>query len=255
MKKNFATYATGIAMPNKKQDYHYLFLIFLLLATSIIFGCSASKNNIDLHKTISTEVAKGKAISFETIYQNNRIYGTVTDKTGASLKDVQVIFDKQNIALTDENGNFNFDVEKEAGKMYQLIFSIDGYNKAVRNYNTEMNDASYNIVMVQPCKCDTTICNTCFIKNISFDFEKEGSILTKEQKLELDALIECLKLHPEKEIIIQHNTMFPKRPIATQRLDVVLKYFTQKGIMDYRVKKEMKSEKNTGAKQIEITSK
>ena len=47
--------------------------------------------------------------------------------------------------------------------------------------------------------------------------------------------------------------MFPKRPIAAQRLTEVLKFFTRKGIMDYRIKKEMTSEKNTSAKQIEIT--
>jgi hypothetical protein len=41
MKKNFATYATGIAMPKKKQ--HYLSIIFLFLVASILCSCSASK--------------------------------------------------------------------------------------------------------------------------------------------------------------------------------------------------------------------
>jgi outer membrane protein OmpA-like peptidoglycan-associated protein len=254
MKKNFATNATGIAMPKNKQRLNYLSVIGLLLAVSIMFGCNATKNTIATSPTATT-ATKNKTIFFENTNKSARLYGTVKDKAGVSLKDVQIIFDNQNVALTDDYGSFSFNTEKEAGKIYQLIFLIDGYNKAVRNYNTEMNDANYNIVMVQPCKCDTTICNTCFTKNIGFDFEKESATLTKEQKLELDALIECLKLHPEKEIRIQHNTMFPKRPIATQRLDVVLKYFTQKGIMDYRVKKEKVSEKNTDSKQIEITSK
>jgi outer membrane protein OmpA-like peptidoglycan-associated protein len=254
MKKNFATYATGIAMPKNKQRLNYLSVIGLLLAVSIMFGCSATKNTIATSANV-TRTSKNKTIFFENTNKSARLYGTVRDKAGTSLKDVQIIFQNQNVALTDEKGIFSFNTEKEAGKMYQLIFSIDGYNKAVRNYNTEMNDANYNIVMVQPCKCDTTICNTCFTKNIGFDFEKESATLTKEQKLELDALIECLKLHPEKEIRIQHNTMFPKRPIGTERLDVVLKYFTQKGIMDYRIKKETTSKKNTDVKQIEITSK
>jgi RecA-family ATPase len=254
MKKNFATYATGIAIPKNKQQKHYVLFIGLLLAASTIFSCSQIKNTIGTSAKVTT-ASKNKTIFFENTNKSARLYGTVSDKAGAPLKDVQIIFDNQNLALTDDNGNFSFNTEKEAGKIYQLIFLIDGYNKAVRNYNTAMNDANYNIVLVQPCKCDTTICNTCFTKNIGFDFEKEGATLTKEQKFELDALIECLKLHPEKEILIQHNTMFPKRPIATERLDVVLKYFTQKGIIDYRIKKETTSEKNIDVKQIEITSK
>jgi hypothetical protein len=254
MKKNFATYAIGIAMPSAKQQQNCLLFICLLLAASIMFSCSATKNTIATSAKVTT-TSKNKTIFFENTNKSARLYGTVSDKAGAPLKDVQIIFDNQNVGLTDDNGNFGFNTEKEVGKIYQLIFSLDGYNKAVRNYNTAMNDANYSIVMVQPCKCDTTICNTCFTKNIGFDFEKESATLTKEQKLELDALIECLKFHPEKEILIQHNTMFPKRPIATERLDVVLKYFTQKGIMDYRIKKEVVSERNTAARQIEIVGK
>ncbi len=252
MKKNFATYATGIAMPKREQ--HYLSIFFLCLASSILFSCSASKNNNTSLNIPNTET-KSRTIYFENTNENTRLYGTITDKAGEALKDVEVICNNQQVALTDDNGAFSFTIEKEIGKMYQLVFSKDGYNKAVRNYHTEMNDASYSIVMYQPCKCDTTICNTCFTKNIGFDFEKESYTLSKEQKLDLDSLIECLKLHPEKEILIIHNTMFPKRPIASQRLDVVVKYFTQKGVMDYRVKRKVVSDKNANARQIEIESK
>jgi outer membrane protein OmpA-like peptidoglycan-associated protein len=252
MKKNFATHATGIAMPKKEQ--HVLLIIFLFLAASILCSCSASKNN-SASLNVRSTATKSTTIYFENTTKNARLYGTITDRAATALKDVEVMCNNQQVALTDDNGSFSFTIEKEIGKMYQLIFSKDGYNKAVRNYNVEMDDANYKIVMIQPCKCDTTICNTCFTKNVSFDFEKDSDTLSKEQKLELDALIECLKLHPEKEILIQHNTMFPKRAIADQRLDVVVKYFTQKGVMDYRVKKEKVSEKNTAAKQIEIVNK
>jgi outer membrane protein OmpA-like peptidoglycan-associated protein len=252
MKKNFATYATGIAMHNRKQ--HYTTLIFLCLASGILFGCSAPKNSTLAFNTANT-TTKNKSLFFENTNKNARLYGTITDRTGVALKDVEVICNNQQVALTDDNGAFSFSIEKEIGKMYKLIFSKDGYNKAARNYNAEMDDASYNIMMVQPCKCDTTICNTCFTKNVGFDFEKDSDTLSKEQKIILDALIECLKLHPEKEIIVHHYTMFPKRAIASQRLDAVVKYFTQKGVMDYRIKKEMVSEKNTAARQIEIVNK
>ncbi len=252
MKKNFATYATGIVMPKKEK--HYFSIIFLLLAASILCSCSASKNN-SASLNVPNTVTKSATIYFENTNKNARLYGTIRDRAGAALKDVEVTYNNQPVALTDDNGAFSFTIKKEIGKMYQLIFSKDGYNKAVRNYNAEMDDASYNIVMVQPCKCDTTICNSCFAKNIGFNFEKDGNTLSKEQKIELDALIECLKLHPEKEILIQHYTMFPKRAIADQRLDAVVKYFTQKGVMDYRVKKEKLSEKNAAARQIEIVNK
>lgn len=253
MKKNFATYATGNAMPKKRQNN--LFFLFILLTTSILFGCSVNKNNTNTQKLASTEIGKRKTILFESTNKSNKITGKITDKTGAALKDVEVILDAQNMAVTDKSGNFSFNTQNKMGKIYQLVFIKDGYNKAVRNYTVQMNDANYSVAMVQPCKCDTIICNSCFEKNVHFDFEKDNGTLTKEQKIALDALIECLKLHPEKKILIQHNTMFPKRAIAKERLQNVVSYFTQKGIMDYRVKKEMTSEKNTDAKQIDIMSK
>jgi hypothetical protein len=252
MKKNFAKYATGIAMPKKEQ--HVLSIIFLFLALSILCSCSVTKKD-SASLNVPNAETKSTTIYFENTTKNARLYGTITDRDATALKDVEVICNNKQVALTDDNGSFSFTIEIEIGKMYQLIFSKDGYNKAIRNYNAEMDDASYNIVMIQPCKCNTTICNTCFTKNIGFDFEKESYTLSKEQKLLLDTLIECLKLHPEKEIMIQHYTMFPKRAIASQRLGVVVKYFTQKGIMDYRVKKEKVSEKNAAARQIEIVNK
>jgi outer membrane protein OmpA-like peptidoglycan-associated protein len=255
MKKNFATYATGIAMPNTQQQPLFLSIILSLLITSLLCSCSTSKNSISVTKMSSNDIVKNSTIVYASPNENNRIFGNITTKAGAPLKDVQIIFDNQNVALTDEKGNFDFNTKKTTGSIYQLIFSKEGYNKAVRNYTTEMNDANYNLTLIQPCKCDTTICNTCFLKNVSFNFEKETTTLSKENKTALDALIECLKRNPEKEIWIQHNTMFPKKAIASQRLETVLGYFTDNGIMRYRIKKEMIAEKNTVAKQIEIMSK
>ena len=250
MKKNFATNATSIAMPNNKKMINYLSILSLLFVAFILFSCSAT-NKIPLTDT-SNEITKSE-LGFVDIKNNSAtLSGIVVDKNGTAIKDVQLIFEKQQIALTDEQGNFSFTADKVVGKMQQIIFTKEGYNNAIRNYNAEMNDASFNVVMFQPCKCGTKNNNSCNIKNLGFDFENETASLSKGQKQSLDALIECLKLHPETEINIQYNTMYPKKGIASKRLNEVQKYFTAKGIMDYRIKKEINAEVKNGDKQIEI---
>ena len=253
MKKIFAENATGVAMPNFKKNNNYIILISLLFSALLLFSCSASKNYIE-ETYSSAEIVKPKLTVFKNYNNNVTLYGTVVDKDGMALKNVQLTFEKEPVALTDEQGIFSFKVESKVVKIYQIIFSLAGYNNVVRNYNTEMNDASYNIVMVKPCKCDTSSCNTCFRKTVGFNFEKESATLTQAQKLTLDTLIECLKLNPEKNINVQYNTKYPKKQLPSQRLNEVLKYFMLKGIMDYRIKKEISSEINSGAKQIEIKS-
>ena len=250
MKKNFATYATGIAMPNNKRMINYSVVFSLLLSTSILFSCSAT-NKILLTDT-SNEITKSKLVFVDFKNNSATLSGTVVDKNGVPIKDVQLIFEKNPIALTDEEGKFSFTADKVVGKMQQIIFTKEGYNNAIRNYNAEMNDANYNVVMLQPCKCGTKSNNTCNMKNLGFDFENETASLSAEQKKALDALIECLKLHPETEINIQYNTMYPKKGIASKRLDEVQKYFSAKGIMDNRMKKEINTEVKKSDKQIEI---
>ena len=250
MKKNFATCATGIAMPNNKKRNNYTLVFSLLFSTFILFSCSAT-NKMPLINT-SNEITKNKLVFANIETKSATLSGTVVDKNGTPIKDVQLIFENQNIALTDEQGNFSFTADKIVGKMQLIIFTKEGYNKAARNYNAEMNDASYNVVMFQPCKCGTKSNNTCNMKNLSFNFENETASLSAEQKQNIDELIECLKLHPETEINIQYNTLYPKKGIASKRLDEVQKYFSAKGIMDNRMKKEINTEVKKSDKQIEI---
>jgi outer membrane protein OmpA-like peptidoglycan-associated protein len=225
MKQKFATIATGSAMPISTRK-NYIYCLVLLLCMSFSFSCIAQQN---------------KSIT---------IFGKATDKDGIALNNVQVKFDGIEMATSKEDGSYSFITEKEVGKFCQLLFIKDGYNKAVRTYNAEMTDLNFSIKMVVPCKCDSVA--KCNMQIVQFDFDNESNKLNELQKKQLDALIECLKENPEKEITVHYNTLYPKKQIGGKRLATVLNYFLQKGIMSDRVKSETVTNKTADAKQIEI---
>jgi outer membrane protein OmpA-like peptidoglycan-associated protein len=233
MKTKIANNATGIAMPLQQLCIN---TIRLLLVTVLLF-------NLYIQKAFSQPV---KA----TTTSSNTISGKATDKTDTPLKNVTIQFNGKNIATTDDKGLFSFTIENTNKEMHQIIFSKEGYTNMVRNYNTNMNDANYNINMYEPCRCDSF--GKCFSNNIAFDFKNDDNKLNEQQKAELNNLIKCLKLNPENEITIRYNTLFPKKQISTQRLETVVKYFISNGIMEYRVKKETVTNKDSNTKQIEI---
>jgi outer membrane protein OmpA-like peptidoglycan-associated protein len=248
MKKINAFFATGIAMPIIKKKKTFLLLPCILFACMFI-SCNPTSSIAIAGK--QSEVKK-KGIVLENISNNQSINGSVKNIAGMPLKDVSVQLNGKEIALTNEDGSFNFNFESEVGKLYQIVFYKEGYNKAVRNYNSQIADANYPIVMTAICICNPVIDKTCFLKNIKFDFENDGSKLNDEQKAMLDELIACLKNNPEKTIKINHYSLHPKRLTATDRLETVVKYITQKGIMNSRIEHEKLVDKNVGNKQIEI---
>jgi outer membrane protein OmpA-like peptidoglycan-associated protein len=225
MKQKFATIATGIAMPISQRNNKFT-LSLLLIGICFSLSSIAQKSN------------------------NVNIFGTAKDKAGLALSNVQVKFDGIDVASTNEEGSYTFTVEKETGKMYQILFIKDGFNRAVRTYNAEMTDLNFSVKMVVPCKCNTV--DKCVLQNVQFDFDKESNQLNKTQKQQLDELIACLKLQPEKEVTVHYNTLYPKKQIGGKRLAAVLNYFLQKGIMNDRVKSETVTNKTAAAKQIEI---
>ncbi len=249
MNSTNAKHATGIAMPILKMKKTMLLFVF----SFCIIWISSAKNNqkSNLNKQLKTLIICNQHLSKGNT-NTAEIYGTVVDKNNTALQNVDIIFDGKFAAITDINGAFRFNITKEIGKIYQIIFSKEGYNKAIRNYNFEMQEANYAIKMIVPCKCDTIICKKCFLNNIAFDFDNESSKLNEVQKKLLDGLIECLKLNPEKNITIQYNTIYPKKQIGPQRLAAVLHYFMLKGIMDNRIQKETVTNKDVSSKQIEI---
>lgn len=251
MKTKIATYATGIAMSTISKNNQYLVALFIV-STSLLFGCSTSKYNATVKKNVATSLQIENVKFIKSKNDTATIFGVVTGNTGVALSDVGVIFDGDKVATTDEKGVFSFFTDKEIGKMYQLVFSKDGYNKTIRTYNFEIENPNYEVAMIIPCKCDTITCNKCFTNNVAFDFEKESIRLNEVQKKVLDDLIECLKSNPEKVVTIQYNTLYPKKQVGAQRIDAILNYFILKGIMDNRIKKETVTNKDANSKQINI---
>jgi outer membrane protein OmpA-like peptidoglycan-associated protein len=228
MKQKFATIATDSAMPisTRKKNINYL----------VLFLCMS--------------------LSFSSIAQQNMgitIFGKATNKEGIALNNVQVKFDGIEMATTKEDGSYSFTTEKEVGRFCKLLFTKDGYNKAVRTYNAEMTNLDFSIKMMVPCKCDSV--TKCNMQIVQFDFDNESNKLNELQKKQLNALIDCLKENPEKEIIVHYNTLYPKKQIGNKRLAAVLDYFMQKGITSDRVKSETVTNISVNTKQIVIENK
>ena len=228
MKTKIANYASSIAMHLNEKSIK---LMLLFIALNIALLCNAKE---------------------KTNKPNTTITGIVTDKDSAPIKNCKILLDNIEVAITNNEGAFKIVLENSAEKIQQIVFIKEGYNNAVRNYNIQMANAQYNITLIKICLCNPK--EKCFTGNVGFNFEKNSSTLTATQKQKLDKLIDCLKQNPEKEINIIYNTLNPKREISKERLALVVAYFAQKGIANYRIKQKTKPKKSEEITEIEIVN-
>jgi RNAse (barnase) inhibitor barstar len=230
MKKTIAKFATGITMHKQIQKTFFKFIL-LLIAINITQISNAGIYNIINNATIT---------------------GSVLDNKGEPIQNCKVIINDKEAGSSNTDGSFSIVIDGTIEKNYQIVFTKEGYNNVVRNYNFNMTNAQYTISLSKICICNPI--ENCFANNIQFNFEKNNTKITESQKKNIDALIECLKANPEKEIKINYNTLNPKRQIGNDRLEAVVNYFVLKGIASYRIKQEKVAIKSEKSKDIEILS-
>ena len=74
------------------------------------------------------------------------ITGTVKNSEGMPLEDVAILFNGKQVAKTDKEGRFEFEMEiKELSETYVLLVKHEGMS-ALRNYHAAMRSTSFDTV-------------------------------------------------------------------------------------------------------------
>jgi hypothetical protein len=248
--KTVCNHTLATALPKKLQSS--LYVIFILFFAIQLTSCATQKsyvrewiNPIDyVYESLPPKVlAPVKAT----------INGTIKDKDGNPIDGVQIQFAGEGIGGSNATGSYSFAVEKRPNEICQIIYHKEGYNNIVRSYNTTLLDATYTIEMHKPCKCDTAIIiDNCFLYNSNYYFTGKTVTLNLEQMSELDALISCLKSHPENSITIQYNLLDANKRIAAKRIALVKKYIITNGITETRIKEQTVTDATPDAPNVQI---
>ncbi|MGG9963542.1 hypothetical protein [Ferruginibacter sp. SUN106] len=75
------------------------------------------------------------------------ISGTIKDSEGHPLENATVIFDVAQVAVTDKEGKFSFELPEAAATSHTLYFNYGDLITAVRNYHPAMLSTTYDVVL------------------------------------------------------------------------------------------------------------
>lgn len=76
---------------------------------------------------VSTAFAQNAKSVKPTATEKTTITGLVVDKDGNSLSGVSIIYNTNQIAMTDSNGFFKFEITKKPDTNIQVFFNKKGY--------------------------------------------------------------------------------------------------------------------------------
>jgi hypothetical protein len=244
--KNVLTNANRIGMYLQQAKNKIATYSTIILCTAIFFSCKTSSETICVFPP-PIEITKPPAIQFAQA----TISGVVTDKDGNALSDVAISFDNEAVSKTGTNGQFTYTASKRTDKNYTITFIKYGFNNISKSYNTNMGASDYMVQMSIPCTCDSTIIdNFCScLEPIKIIWKKV--ILENDQEI-LDGVISCLKNNPTCNIGITYNLGDANKEVAPKRVDIIRKYFVQKGISETRITTQIMTIKEGGLNSISI---
>jgi hypothetical protein len=244
------TIATAMPLQNVKYKisnieckiYKSKFLLLILPITISLFSC---KSQLDICKP---------PVIADTIkpipqFAKSTITGVVVDKDGIPINDAAISFDGIAVGNSNSTGSFSFEIEKNINYNYQLVVQKEGLNNSVRTYHTQMGNTAYNIQMGKPCICKP-IDETCnCITPIKIIWKNR--IIENEQEI-LDEVVNCLKNNPTCQIGIAYQIADANKEAAPKRLDMIRKYFVQKGISESRITTQIIKNKDDDLNTISI---
>lgn len=161
------------------------------------------------------------------------ITGTIKDSDGKPLEKAIVMFDSLQVAITDKEGRFNFEMETVNAASHNLYFSYDGFITVVRNYHPAMLAANYDVVLQKKGEGFYTMGIMLPPGEVMGDlpsllFKKTEVKLSADNKTLLTELAIKLKNYPYARIII---TAYPashiEQAVFTNRLKNIKKYLVE----------------------------
>jgi hypothetical protein len=208
---------------------------FTVLSFKSIQANAAIKNTnpvtvVDANFKSKSFIAVGKII----------VSGTIKGFDGQVLEKATVMFDSVQVAITDAEGKFSFELGEVSAVSHNLYFNYDDLITVVRNYHPAMLAANYDVVLYRRGEGSHTagVMKMPEIDLPSLVFKTGVIKLTNDQKVMLEIVAKKLKENPDANIeIIGYPLMHGKRRFDSHhRVENIKKYLVEKqGISAERI--------------------
>jgi hypothetical protein len=208
---------------------------FTVLSFKNIQANAAIKNTNSV--TVVDTNFKSKSLS-----SNDKIIisGTIKGFDGKALEKATVIFDSIQVAITNAEGKFSFELDEVSAVSHNLYFNYNDLITVVRNYHPAMLAANYDVVLYRRGEGSHTagVMKMPEIDLPSLVFKTGVIKLTNDQKAMLEIVAKKLKENPDANIeIIGYPLMHSKRRFDSHhRVENIKKYLVEKqGISPERI--------------------
>jgi hypothetical protein len=177
-------------------------------------------------------IAKKRVPQKESVPDKIIINGFVKDATGNPIDKVAIMFDSLPVAISKEDGSFNFEITASNASSHSIYFNHPDFTITVRSYHAAMAATSYNVVMSTPGNGNFTmgIMIMPAIDLPSLVFKKGVIKLTADQKAMLAVVARKLKENPDVAVeIIGYPVMHGIRRFDNHyRIENIKKYLVEK---------------------------
>jgi hypothetical protein len=169
------------------------------------------------------------------------ISGTIKDAEGNPLEKAKIIFDITEMALTDKEGNFSFELNGVGAINHNLYFSYEDLITVVRTYHPAMLSAGYDVVLSKPSSCSRIIMGGIGGNELldlpTIIFKTNSSKLNTLNKELLSEVAIKLKANPGTTIsVVAYPEMCGRQYIYSYRVENIKKYLVDKeGIAPERI--------------------
>ncbi|GAB2815767.1 carboxypeptidase-like regulatory domain-containing protein [Ferruginibacter profundus] len=114
-----------------------IFAVLSFKSLSLQAGKKTATTILDADYAFKKSSTSGKLI----------ISGTIKDSEGNPLEKATVIFDEAQVAITDKEGKFSFELPEVTATSHTLYFNYGDLITAVRNYHPAMLSTAYDVVL------------------------------------------------------------------------------------------------------------
>ena len=177
------------------------------------------------------------------------ISGVIREYKGGPLENANVMFEGKQVAVTDKDGKFSFElepvnleIEEPNFSSRNIYFSYDSLITAVRTYHYRMFSTSYDVTLFKPGSGSHTMGimpppDVYLIGDLpSLAFKTNSAKLSGDAKALLSAIANKLKDHPGANIKVQAYPTTSRPYISHQRVTNIMKYLTEiEGISSDRI--------------------
>lgn len=161
------------------------------------------------------------------------ISGIIKDATGKPLEKAKIIFGTTEMAITDKDGKFSFELNEISAINHNLYFSCEDLITVVRTYHPVMLSASYDVVLNKPSSCSRIIMGGIGGNELLdlpiIVFKTNASKLNNVNRKLLSDVATKLKANPGATItVVAYPEMCGRQYIYHYRVENIKKYLVEK---------------------------